>query len=49
MDKPDSFVGAGDKVGAESSMGADSDDSDAISFAGSPSDFLFSEPTAGFT
>lgn len=48
MDKADSFVGAGDKGGAESSIGADSDDSVAISFAGSPSDFLFKEPIAGF-
>lgn len=48
IDKPDSFVGAGDKGGAESSIGAGSDDSVAISFAGSLSDFLFKEPIAGF-
>lgn len=45
---PESFVGAGDKGGAESFMGADSEDSIPISFCASQSDFLFREPMAGF-
>lgn len=47
-DIPESFVGAGDRGGAESFNCADSEDSLAISFGVSQSDFLFREPMAGF-
>lgn len=47
-DIPESFVGAGDKGGAESFMGVESEHSIAISFGTSQSDFLFREPMAGF-
>lgn len=46
---PESLVGAGDKGGAESLMGVDSEESIVISFGASLSDFLFREPMAGFT
>lgn len=39
-------MGAGDKGGAQSFMGAES--GSAGSFAASHSDFLFKEPTTGF-
>lgn len=48
VDIPESFVGAGDNGGAESFIGVQSEDSAAISFDASQSDFLFSEPMAGF-
>ena len=41
-------MGAGDKGGAESFTGAGSNDSIAISFGTSQSDFLLREPMAGF-
>lgn len=47
-DIPESFVGAGDKGGAESFTGVESEHSVAISLGASQSDFLFREPMAGF-
>lgn len=46
-DVPESFVGAGDKGGAKSFMGAESEDS-VISFRPSQSYFLLREPRGAF-